>query len=111
MATFMSQKSTRPFLFFYLLSIASILFFSGSPSDSKAYGKTHKKAYPLLVPPPPAYMPSILPELKVAQKTLVHKPVNPVKKYIYTRDGYEDPTPVKTNEHVTYWNSSEVKSN
>jgi hypothetical protein len=60
-----------------------------------------------LVPPPPAYMPSILPELKTAENTESvepAKPVNPYKKYVYTKEGHEGPPPVQPNKYVTYWN-------
>ena len=61
-----------------------------------------------LVPPPPAFMPSILPELyyQKGNGKLAHKPKDRLKRYFYTREGYEDPKPVKTNRYVTYWNSN-----
>jgi len=70
---------------------------------SKSRGNGH-----WLVPPPPAFMPSILPELyyKNGGGKLAHKPKDRLKKYFYTREGYEDPKPVKTNRYVTYWNSN-----
>ncbi|MBI4533239.1 MAG: hypothetical protein HY711_04760 [Candidatus Melainabacteria bacterium] len=61
------------------------------------------------VPPPPAYMPSILPELKATEDLESAKPADPAKKYIYTREGYEDPTPVRPNKHVTYWGPADNK--
>lgn len=61
------------------------------------------------VPPPPAYMPSILPELKAIEELESAKPADPAKKYIYTREGYEDPMPVRPNKHVTYWSPADNK--
>lgn len=58
-----------------------------------------------LVPPPPAYMPSILPELKGLRNGEPAKPHNPYRKYIYSRQGHEDPPPVQPNKYVTYWHS------
>jgi hypothetical protein len=72
----------------------------------------HKgKSY--LVPPPPPYAPSILPELAYARhhrgfKHAVHQEPEKVEsKYIklgvQSAEGYEDPEPVKPNKYVTYW--------
>jgi hypothetical protein len=54
-----------------------------------------------LVPPPPPYAPSILPELKYGGQA--PGPSHPYKKYVYSANGYEDPVPVKTHKTVTYW--------
>lgn len=65
-----------------------------------------------LVPPPPAYMPSILPELAVKHNGLTQvadarivekKPENPYKKYINTPFG-ETPMPVQSRKGVSTWN-------
>ncbi len=72
----------------------------------------HKgKSY--LVPPPPPYAPSILPELAYARhhrgfKHAAHQEPEKVEsKYIklgvQSAEGYEDPEPVKPNKYVTYW--------
>lgn len=56
-------------------------------------------------------MPSILPELKTAENpepvepVEPEKPANPYKKYVYTRQGHEDPAPKQPNKYVTYWNN------
>lgn len=66
-----------------------------------------------LVPPPPAYMPSILPELyyqrNVAQDedygdedVVAEKPKNPYAKYFYSRDN-EVPKAVQARSGVTNW--------
>lgn len=104
---FMSKNPTKLTIDYLLLTTLLILVLGGIPSSAKA----RKKVPSVLVPPPPAYMPSILPELKLTQKREAPKPVNQVMKYVYTREGYEDPPPVKANEHVTYWNNSETKAN
>jgi len=66
------------------------------------YGKN------FLVPPPPPYTPSMLPELQYArynQSTQRAESADgsPYSKYIYTRSGYEPPKPVQPNKYVTYW--------
>jgi hypothetical protein len=48
-------------------------------------------------------MPSILPELKGGSGISAPSHGNPYKKYVYSADGYSDPTPVKTHKTVTYW--------
>ena len=73
---------------------------------AKKSTKSRSYSYRYLVPPPPAYMPSILPELQARGATdLAAKPKqDSVKKYIYTAPGYEDAKPVRANRNVTYWN-------
>jgi hypothetical protein len=62
------------------------------------------------VPPPPAYMPSILPELnrrgvvQAADVELEKKPENPYKKYVQTPDGAA-PEPVQVRKGVVTWTS------
>jgi hypothetical protein len=62
-----------------------------------------------LVPPPPPYTPSMLPELQYSrysqysQRTDSAEAGNPYSKYVYTRSGYEAPKPVQPNKYVTYW--------
>ena len=70
-------------------------------------GRYHYKTY--FVPPPPAYMPSILPELAQRGYTqqsgdaqLVKKPENPYKKYVHTPDG-DAPEPVQVRKGVVTW--------
>jgi hypothetical protein len=72
----------------------------------------HKIAYygkNFLVPPPPPYTPSMLPELQYghysqsSQRTDSAEESSPYNKYIYTRSGYEPPKPVQPNKYVTYW--------
>jgi hypothetical protein len=65
-----------------------------------------------LVPPPPPYTPSMLPELQYghysqqsSQRNESAEAGSPYNKYIYTRSGYEPPKPVQPNKYVTYWNN------
>jgi len=65
------------------------------------------------VPPPPPYQPSILPEMQggrttvsSVQSTAQKQPENPYKKYIYTRNEADTPTPVQPNKYVSYWGKS-----
>jgi|SRR5215471_4673896 len=95
------------------LTLLSLAIFLVSGSSLLAPGEAHAKksksrsySYRYLVPPPPAYMPSILPELQGRGRTqIAAKPKqDPVKKYIYTAPGYEDAKPIRANKNVTYWN-------
>jgi hypothetical protein len=100
--------------------IAGVSLLPAAPPAS-AKAKHHKQTHAIqphskrynsyLVPPPPAYMPSILPELQTAENpdpvdpVEPEKPANPYKKYVYTREGHEDPAPKQPNKYVTYWNN------
>lgn len=89
---------------------------TASSTKSKKYSKkatlSHKRRSAWLIPPPPAYMPSILPELMVrhaaqpAREDVANeedkKPENPYKKYIYTPSG-SVPEPVQTRKGVATW--------
>lgn len=80
----------------------------------------HRGKGSYLVPPPPPYAPSILPELAYARARGYRKTTAAVadkqvveddKTYhekvgVQAADGYEDPEPVKQNKYVTYWNKS-----
>lgn len=65
-----------------------------------------------LVPPPPPYAPSILPELvanpnaQITTGETAEEPVNdkPYSKYIYTRNDNDQPRSVQHNKYVTTWN-------
>ncbi len=88
-----------------LLASGTLVLHSGEAHGKKT-AKPRSYSYKYLVPPPPAYMPSILPELQAGGS---HDPAakpkqDPVKKYIYTAPGYEDAKPVRANKNVTYWN-------
>lgn len=75
--------------------------------SSEALAKSrpvYKRSRNYLVPPPP---PVVLP----AAYSMGHgiyqappKPKTPYKKYVYCREGFEEPPSVKVNKHVTYWN-------
>jgi hypothetical protein len=75
--------------------------------------RRHTRAW--LIPPPPAYMPSILPDLYSRQATRaiqeetevaadgeLRVPENPYKKYIHTPAG-DAPQPVQSRKGVTTW--------
>jgi hypothetical protein len=65
-----------------------------------------------LIPPPPAYMPSILPELYLRTETtpkqsdpevqVAEKPVNPYARYFYSRQG-DVPKATTARSGVTTW--------
>jgi len=87
-------------------ALAALVF---QPAEAKT--KAHKRQTSnqhrygnYLIPPPPAYTPSILPELQATAGAEPPKPVNPYKKYVYTREGHDEPPPVQPNKYVTYWN-------
>ncbi len=60
------------------------------------------------VPPPPAYMPSILPELRTADNIdspEPPRPADPSSRYVFYRDKSQSPAAVRPNKYVTYYNS------
>ncbi|MBS1992745.1 MAG: hypothetical protein JSS83_19645 [Cyanobacteria bacterium SZAS LIN-3] len=73
-----------------------------------------RRAHSYFVPPPPAYSPSILPEIQYqssnqtaatsedATEKLVE--ADSADKYVKAKEGYQDPKAVRTNKYVTYWN-------
>jgi len=78
--------------------------------DAEAKGKkAGGKSY--FVPPPPAYTPSLAPAVyvngqpQVATAKKKKKKEVEEKKYVYTREGYEQPKATKPNPYVTYWGS------
>lgn len=89
---------------------------SGHKGTSRSHQakKRHHYRHTLgFVPPPPAYVPSILPELYLHTETaaaddddtaaaVVEKPVNPYAKYFYTRSG-ETPKATTARSGVTTW--------
>ena len=78
--------------------------------QSKRSSASHYRYKTYFVPPPPAYMPSILPELnrrggvQAADVELEKKPENPYKKYVQTPDGAA-PEPVQVRKGVVTWTS------
>jgi len=80
----------------------------------------HRGKGSYLIPPPPPYAPSILPELayarargykkKAVEATVPDKEADSrtyhEKVGVQSVDGYEEPEPVKQNKYVTYWNKS-----
>ena len=83
-----------------------------SHSKKSSSKKSFSKGKTKLVPPPPPYAPSILPELayrrggRAVVKSEEEKPVNPYAKYIYHRDEQKLPTPVRHNKYVASWNAN-----
>lgn|GEM_PF-1034266 len=73
-----------------------------------------RRAHSYFVPPPPAYSPSILPEVQYQTNNqsansgdeLTEKIVetDSADKYVKAKEGYQDPKAVRTNKYVTYWN-------
>lgn len=114
-----------------LLSTAALLATSSNvifENSAEAKGKARARArsgHAYLVPPPPAYAPSILPtsarggygyqahpsgtsnRLVVEEDGAQAQTETPdtSSKYIYTRGG-NDPKAVRPNKYVTYWNKS-----
>ena len=89
---------------------------SAKSNLQKAKKKIHLVARHALVPPPPAYMPSILPELYMRNTNIVAEaateddsenspPVNPYAKYVYNRHE-EAPKPVQSRNGVSVWRPS-----
>jgi hypothetical protein len=74
--------------------------------------KTSHIAHSYFVPPPPAYSPSMLPELQRQTQVAATTEETTDKlvegdssdKYVKAKDGYQDPKAVRTNKYVTYWN-------
>lgn len=102
----------------FLTALVLLLSQAAQAAPQPAQAKTKARASRGLVPPPPPYMPSILPELAQGEKGKEKTPeekrrdrlVKHIKKYIYTKQGFEDPLPVKPNRHVTYWNWNVAKN-
>jgi hypothetical protein len=112
----MSKGSTIAGLVIIGCVIASGLTVSqNAPAEAKGRRQARPGYY--LVPPPPAYMPSILPELKGVDANgnpiaiEPPKPKNPYKKYVFTAEGYDDPLPTTQRKGVSYWNPGDKKSN
>jgi hypothetical protein len=86
-----------------------------APAEAKSRKRSNPGHY--LIPPPPAYMPSILPELKGVDASgnpiVVEppKPKNPYKKYVFTAEGYDDPLPDTQRKGVSYWSPPPKKAN
>lgn len=91
-----------------LLVITAISANLSCAQDAQAKGKKKSSTHSYFVPPPPAYTPSLTPAVyvngkaEVAQKTTKKAPE---KKYVYTREGYEEPKATRPNPYVTYWGS------
>jgi hypothetical protein len=92
------------------LLVGSYALSADCSAQAKSRHSTARGAY--LVPPPPPYQPSILPEYgaryaeseapKVAMAE-VPKVERPYSKYIYTRNVLDASHVVQPNKYVTYW--------
>ncbi len=72
--------------------------------EAQAKPRVVRKRRNYLVPPPP---PVVLPAAYTTGHGIYQapaKPKNPYKKYVYCKEGFEEPPSVKVNKHVTYWN-------
>jgi len=94
------------------LALVTLPLFDGAAlAKGKQTTKTRRSGHSYFVPPPPAYAPSILPEMQrqsqalVADETTEKIADNETSdKYVRAKDGYQDPKAVRTNKYVTYWN-------
>ena len=90
-----------------LLALNALAF--GSAAQAKTKKKRSAASHAYLVPPPPAYQPSILPELQgqgdAVQAQTSDTPENHWSKYIYVRPGATAPNGVQANKYVKSWNN------
>ena len=85
------------------------------PASARTKTKNQRAPHSYFVPPPPPFVPSIMPEMKRFYSNEVEAdsdtgsgiqtPQSRWSKYIYVRNGYSAPQPVSTNKYVTYWKS------
>jgi hypothetical protein len=88
------------------------VFDSAALAKGKQTTKSKRVAHSYFVPPPPAYAPSLLPELQRQSQVQTGSAGEENKlvdgdasdKYVKAKDGYQDPKAVRTNKYVTYWN-------
>jgi hypothetical protein len=95
--------------------------FTLATTDQAASAKTKRTStrsgHNYFVPPPPPYMPSILPEMNRFSNTEVEAdsdtdatgpqtPQSRWSKYIYVRNGYSSPQSSSPNKYITNWNRS-----
>jgi hypothetical protein len=100
--------------FMAALALVTLPVFDGEAmAKGKQSTKTKRASRSYFVPPPPAYSPSMLPELQrqsqagAATEETSDKLVeasDTSDKYVKAKDGYQDPKAVHTNKYVTYWN-------
>ena len=94
-----------------MLVIAAVSATCVCAQDADAKGKKKGGSRSYFVPPPPAYTPSLTPAVyvngqhQVAEVKKKKKKEAEEKKYVYTREGYEQPKATKPNPYVTYWGS------
>jgi hypothetical protein len=102
----------NPSLYVAMLALVATSVNLACAQDVEAKGKKRSGSRSYFVPPPPAYTPSLTPAVyvngqpQVAQTTTKKKKKEvEEKKYVYTREGYEQPKATKPNPYVTYWGS------
>jgi hypothetical protein len=115
------KNQIRPAAFKQICFMAALALMTAPVFDSAALAKGKQSAakkrvaHSYFVPPPPAYSPSILPELQrqapvqatstdEASDKIVENEGDSADKYVKAKDGYQDPKAVRTNKYVTYWN-------
>jgi len=101
----------NPSLYVAMLALVATSVNLVCAQDVEAKGKKRSGSGSYFVPPPPAYTPSLTPAVyvngqpQVAQTTKKKKKEEAEKKYVYTREGYEQPKATRPNPYVTYWGS------
>jgi hypothetical protein len=106
---FLLAMSSTGFLF------ATIALISDQPAMAKGSKSSHVARGAYLVPPPPPYQPSVLPEYSLtgttsSAQTIASAEVKPEQrysKYIYVRNSADAPRVVHSKSGVTSWSKSE----
>jgi hypothetical protein len=107
--------AVKQICFMAALALVTAPIFDGAALAKGKQTAKKKASHSYFVPPPPAYSPSILPELQRQQapaqsttttdeagNTLVE--ADSAEKYVKAKDGYQDPKASRPNKYVTYWN-------
>lgn len=102
----MRTKSNIALLAFIPLVLAiglDLQSFDAAFAKSRVVRKRVKSRNYLVPPPPPVVLPAAYAKGH-GPYVEASKPKYPYKKYVYCREGFEEPPSVKVNKHVTYWN-------
>jgi|ERR1700679_1424853 hypothetical protein len=106
-------SAIKQICFMAALALVTLPVFDGAALAKSKQTTKHKRASgSYFVPPPPAYSPSMLPELQRQTQVVASAEETTDKlvdgdtseKYVKAKDGYQDPKAVRTNKYVTYWN-------